>query len=187
MFEINVKHSDNPKEYRRLYYLANKEKWKKYWKDANSRRIYIRGSYSEGKERYFYNKKQKDYGNKPEWYYKEKHRKNGKIWRKKNPESVRLSHKYRKARKRAGGKLDVGIVQRIYEHNIKHFGTLTCIYCIEPIVFGNDNLEHIIPLSRNGKNTFENMDVACSHCNLSKSNKLLEEWFPTNILYVGGK
>lgn len=40
-------------------------------------------------------------------------------------------------------------------------------------------LDHIIPVSRGGPNTLENVTIACKSCNSSKNNKTLEEWKQT--------
>lgn len=71
--------------------------------------------------------------------------------------------------------LKIETVQKVYEDNIKEFGT--CIYCFKKLVFGKDSLEHIIPLHRGGNNTYENLAVACRNCNSIKSARLLTEWF----------
>ncbi len=104
---------------------------------------------------------------------KERHR----IWSKNNPEKIKRILQKRQALLRGGGELLLEIVQRVYEKNIKCFGTLTCIYCLNPIRFGSDTLEHIIPLNKDGTNKYENLGVACKSCNSSKQDLLLEEWF----------
>ena len=72
--------------------------------------------------------------------------------------------------------LTIKIIQFIYEENIKRYGTLTCYLCENPIEFGNDHLEHKIPISRGGTNTKDNLDVACKQCNLKKGSKTLVEF-----------
>jgi 5-methylcytosine-specific restriction endonuclease McrA len=37
-------------------------------------------------------------------------------------------------------------------------------------------IDHIIPLSRGGTNTKDNIQAICVQCNSSKGNKLPEEW-----------
>jgi len=50
----------------------------------------------------------------------------------------------------------------------------TCQYC------GSKALplhcDHVIPVSRGGSNLESNLKTACKPCNLSKNDKLLEEW-----------
>lgn len=67
-------------------------------------------------------------------------------------------------------------IQFVYELNIKAHGTLTCYLCIKPIIFGDDHLEHKIPISRGGSNHRDNLDVAHKRCNLIKHDKTYEEF-----------
>jgi len=86
-----------------------------------------------------------------------------------------ISKKRYSYRRKNAGALSIKIIQKIYEDNIKLFGTLTCIYCINPIEFGNDTLEHLTPLSRGGTNDYYNLFIACRACNSMKRDKLYEE------------
>ncbi len=81
-----------------------------------------------------------------------------------------------KASKKAGGKLPLERIQRVYEDNIKKYGTLTCYLCEKPTPFGKDNLEHKIPLSRGGTNKYDNLAIACQKCNYKKHNKTEQEY-----------
>lgn len=53
-------------------------------------------------------------------------------------------------RRKKVGKLEVRVVQRVYEDNIKKYGTLTCYLCFKEILFGKDTIDHKLPLSREG-------------------------------------
>lgn len=57
----------------------------------------------------------------------------------------------------------------------------TCRYCGEnkPEFIECD---HVIPLSRGGLSTDDNLVAACRTCNRSKSDKLLSEWKPGMVL-----
>jgi len=81
----------------------------------------------------------------------------------------------RKYNEKEAGELTIETIQKVYEDNIKEFQTLTCYLCLEPIIFGKDTLDHIIPLSRGGTNKYENLAIACRICNSVKHNKLIEE------------
>ena len=48
----------------------------------------------------------------------------------------------------------------------------TCQYCG---VMGEMTFDHIIPRSRGGRTTWENVVAACSPCNLKKANKTLKQ------------
>lgn len=49
-----------------------------------------------------------------------------------------------------------------------------CSYCTTQD--GPFELDHIIPVSRGGDNTAENLCVSCAPCNRSKRDKLVSEW-----------
>ena len=49
-----------------------------------------------------------------------------------------------------------------------------CVYCGKKIIKGH--LDHVIPISKGGTNAEENLVWVCAKCNLSKSNKDLEEF-----------
>ncbi|MCD6472439.1 HNH endonuclease [Candidatus Aerophobetes bacterium] len=50
-----------------------------------------------------------------------------------------------------------------------------CQYCGKKFKTENLNIDHIIPLSRGGKNTWSNVVCSCISCNLRKGNKTLSE------------
>lgn len=68
------------------------------------------------------------------------------------------------------------LIQLIYENNIKKYGTLTCYLCLKYINFGDDNLEHKIPISRGGINEYNNLAVAHKNCNCKKHSKTEKEY-----------
>lgn len=83
---------------------------------------------------------------------------------------------YAQRRRELTKDLSPEVIQRVYEDNIKKYGTLTCILCFKPIEFGQDSLEHLTPLVRGGNNLYENLSVAHLKCNLQKNRKTLTEW-----------
>lgn len=50
-----------------------------------------------------------------------------------------------------------------------------CAYCETPL-FGTYHIEHMIPVSRGGANTWDNLAVSCPTCNIRKHNKTAEEF-----------
>ena len=114
-------------------------------------------------------------------------------WREENPERYHASLTYEarrehfetrreyykaivrnyQARKRdAEGQHTDEDVQALYEEQEGK-----CAYC--GIELGDDfHVDHVIPLSRGGANSPDNLALACVFCNCSKSGQLLEEWHP---------
>ena len=93
-------------------------------------------------------------------------------YRDRNREKVRLKNLVQCHRRRAAGVLTKRTIQMVYEDNIKQYDTLTCYLCLKPIRFGNDSLEHKIPVSRGGTNNYDNLAIAHKRCNSKKGNKL---------------
>jgi 5-methylcytosine-specific restriction endonuclease McrA len=51
----------------------------------------------------------------------------------------------------------------------------TCQYCGEVLAPGDLTLDHVIPRSRGGNSTWENLVACCHACNRRKGNRLLSE------------
>lgn len=50
-----------------------------------------------------------------------------------------------------------------------------CAYCLDPLA-GKFEADHVIPLSRGGDNTIDNIVCACARCNRAKGNKRIAEF-----------
>lgn len=50
-----------------------------------------------------------------------------------------------------------------------------CFYC-GITLHGEYQIEHIVPVSRNGTNWPNNIALTCAPCNMSKKDKLVSEW-----------
>lgn len=60
------------------------------------------------------------------------------------------------------------------KHLLNRDGNI-CALCIEPILHMKDaTIDHIIPLSRGGADTLENMQITHSKCNRQKGNRFQE-------------
>lgn len=97
---------------------------------------------------------------------------------------IRRYTQARDAYRRTGLPLPLKILQKIYELNIKKFGTLTCYLCQKHILFGEDSLEHKIPIERGGDNSENNLEIAHLKCNKQKHSKTAEEYFLTRNLQI---
>lgn len=64
--------------------------------------------------------------------------------------------------------------------SVKNKPTVTCYYCKTTIEGIKCHIDHVLPISRGGAHSIENLCVSCSKCNLSKNDSLLTEWFPGN-------
>lgn len=51
----------------------------------------------------------------------------------------------------------------------------TCLYCSKMMTSKDITVDHIIPTSRGGTNSFDNCVSACKDCNIRKGSKLLDE------------
>jgi 5-methylcytosine-specific restriction endonuclease McrA len=91
-------------------------------------------------------------------------------------QTERLIGKTRSARIKYPGDISLGMVQRVYEDNIKKYGTLTCYICLNQISFGKDTLEHKIPAIKGGTNDYDNLEVACHGCNCGKKDSTVDEY-----------
>jgi len=50
-----------------------------------------------------------------------------------------------------------------------------CFYCNRKLTDGNRAVDHLCPVSKGGKNTFENLVMCCKTCNSIKGNKTIGE------------
>lgn len=87
-----------------------------------------------------------------------------------------LHCRLRRYRNQAVGSITIDTIQKVYEDNIKKFGTLTCVYCNYPIVFGNDTIDHRTPIVRGGTNRRNNLTIACRNCNSKKHTRTPREF-----------
>jgi len=113
-------------------------------------------------------------------------------WREKNPERYRATqHAYKLKHYRANreqyrtyvrkrraikagapGTHDASDIADLYEMQAGR-----CAYCGVSLSDGY-HVDHVVPLSRGGANSPDNLALACVFCNCSKSGQLLEEWHP---------
>lgn len=99
---------------------------------------------------------------------REKQREKSNIYYAENRECVRARDAFRKL-------LTVEDIQLVYERNIFVHSTLTCHCCHKHVKFGDDCLEHLIPIIRGGTHELDNMDVAHKWCNRIKGRRTLAE------------
>lgn len=94
-----------------------------------------------------------------------------KEWRLKNREKVLMWNRLRLQRQRAAGEgADKHDVQRMLCHQ-----DYSCIYC-KARLFEKFHIDHKTPISREGKNNIENLQILCPTCNMKKGALTHEEY-----------
>lgn len=167
-----IKYKEYYSSYHKKYYIRNKEKILEQCGKYNK----------ENKEN------RKEYHK--QWYQRNRKNKLGQNeqWRKDNPDKMReYVRKWRKTEKGKALNQRTHIKRRIRERNI--INTLTaeewisilkkykfrCAYCgCEFTLFNRVTRDHVIPISKGGHNTKENVVPACVSCNSKKKDKILE-------------
>lgn len=97
----------------------------------------------------------------------ERNKEHGRKWRAENPHLVVIKEQRRRARiKGVGGDLSPDIHARLMD-----LQRGKCAVCGTPISKGFRHLDHIMPISKGGTNTDDNVQLLCPTCNLSKSAK----------------
>jgi len=117
----------------------------------------------------------------------EKGKVNRKKWLLKNQERIRKCYRdYMKTLKgRESHKIHThkrrAIIKSLTEHftlseweALKEQWDYTCLSCKKKISEIKLSPDHIIPLSKGGKNTIDNIQVLCLKCNLKKNNKIID-------------
>lgn len=51
-----------------------------------------------------------------------------------------------------------------------------CFYCKCKLTFKTSTLDHKIPTSRGGDDSYKNLVLSCKKCNNEKGNRTVEEW-----------
>jgi 5-methylcytosine-specific restriction endonuclease McrA len=100
-------------------------------------------------------------------------------WRRRYSEDASFRH-YEVARnatrraRRRGAIVDPSLTVRSVASMLSR--TESCVYCRGAMADDARSVEHVIPLSRGGHHSRENVVVACVRCNLSKRDRMPLEW-----------
>ena len=66
-------------------------------------------------------------------------------------------------------------VARPTKKSLWHRDAGECQYCSKNVTISNATIDHVIPKSKGGGHTWENLVIACSKCNGKKGDRLLTE------------
>ena len=89
-----------------------------------------------------------------------------KEWRKKNADKVRVYENARRAKKMAGGK----VTDKEWQ-DLKAYYGFKCLRCCRTEPEIRLTQDHVIPISKWGPNTIDNIQPLCRSCNSSKKGK----------------
>ena len=96
-------------------------------------------------------------------------------WKSENKEMVKQSNQARRARKKNA---TVGDLTQIaaWEKAWKSSKRVVCFWCFESVAPNTAHTDHVIPLSKGGSHSIENLCISCAKCNLRKHDKSLSAW-----------
>lgn len=123
----------------------------------------------------------KEYISRPE--SKMKRAKRFKEWRQKyyaTEKGKALNKKHIHLRKSRKANTIYNYTEDIWEETLEHFNN-KCAYCGDATK--DLQQEHVIPLSKGGYYTKQNIIPACQFCNISKHNRNLMDWYPNQPNY----
>lgn len=113
-------------------------------------------------------------------YYRLRHRKQRQVYEKNYLRAHLVEHRAKAHRRRArlrgnGGTHTAADIALQLKTQTDKRGSLLCWWCGRQII-GSFHIDHRIPLAKGGNNAPENICIACPKCNLSKHDKLPQEW-----------
>ena len=119
--------------------------------------------------------------------HKEEHKLAMQQWRLKNKEHEKEMQKlYNKTDKGKAVRKTIDSNRRIAKKsgsfipddilNLYRLQSGKCVYCKYCIENNNYHVDHIMPLSKGGTNELKNIQLLCPQCNLSKNDKLPEDF-----------
>ena len=97
-----------------------------------------------------------------------------KNWREMNKDKILQRDMRRRAIKK-GATVNLGHIME-WMKTIKSKKKFKCYYCDSVFPISSIHFDHIVPLSKGGPHSVENLCTSCAPCNLSKKAKMVESW-----------
>lgn len=174
---------ENILKYLRSYYRANRNKFLEncklaYAKNREAKKEYNRKYRAERKNDPEFLKKIRASSRASYQKHKEKISAVHRNWRIKNPGKWRSLKMRRRALERGTAINPEKINDWMSE--VLSRDSFICTYCKREFSTKFLHFDHIVPLSRGGCHSLENLCVSCPSCNLSKGSKLYHEWISQN-------
>lgn len=165
------KNKEQTKEYDRQYYIKNKNKKREYEKkysfdNKEELKKYLKKYRDNPKNKRI----AKEYHNKYYAENKEKIKEYVSAWAKTDIGRIsrrKVDHKRNSLLKNSLFDLTNKDIEKIFNRDV------CCVYCNS---FNKLSLDHIIPVSKGGATTFNNMVLACKSCNSSKNAQDVFKW-----------
>lgn len=97
-----------------------------------------------------------------------------KLYRQENKwHALLLCQKRRALEKQASGNL---ALITLFISSVKSKTSAVCYYCQKATLIKSVHFDHIVPLSKGGQHSVDNLCVSCAHCNLSKHSRTPQAW-----------
>lgn len=171
--ESAKKWRDSNRQYFRDWYLKNKEKVKdksRQWYSENPDKAKLKDRRYKQLNRDLLKKRSRGY------YAKNplKNKIRNQRWRLANKWRCRMWVMKRVALKKKVSINSRGISDWI--RRVRSMATAVCYYCKNTFPMGMIHFDHIIPLSKGGPHSLDNLCTSCAPCNSSKGSKLIRLW-----------
>lgn len=177
---------DKKRSYNRKYVDNNRERVIEYQRQYREAHPEAKEQAAERSRRHYQNNKEEHLEQGRRWhednpekvrrsqrdyYYRNKEARleNRRRWARENPDKVAQQNETRRARE-AGAAVEEINYKRIYKRDRD-----ICYLCGRKVKKTERHLDHVVPLSRGGPHSEDNIRVTHARCNLMKGTKLVEE------------